>query len=113
MLRRTAKIAWFERSRYALTLAAITFGVAFVVATLTLTGSLEGRGDLVAEAHSEVGSVVLGEEIGTNTGGPGAGVLVFRAPVPSDAVDALDRAGLPSAPVVETYGQIIDRKSVV
>lgn len=107
MLRRTAKIAWFERSRYALTLAAITFGVAFVVATLTLTGSLEGRGDLVAEAHSEVGSVVLGEEIGTNTGGPGAGVLVFRAPVPSDAVAALDRAGLPSAPVVETYGQII------
>ena len=50
MLRRSVKIAWFERGRYALTLAAITFGVAVVVGTLTLTGSLEGRGDLVAEA---------------------------------------------------------------
>jgi len=107
MLRRSIKIAWFERSRYALTLAAITFGVAFVVATLTLTGSLEGRGDLVADANSEVGSLVLGEELGVEFGGPADGEIVFRAPVPADAFVALDSAGIDSAPVLTTYGQIV------
>ena len=100
-------MAWFERSRYALTLTAITFGVAFVVATLTLTGSLEGRGDLVAEAHSEVGAVVLGEELGTEFGGPADGEIVFRAPVPAGSAVALASAGVPSAPVSTTYGQIV------
>jgi putative ABC transport system permease protein len=107
MLRRSIKIAWFERSRYALTLAAITFGVAFVVATLTLTGSLEGRGDLVAEAHAELGSVVLGEELGTEFGGPADGEIVFRAPIPPAATAALEDASVPSSPVWETYGQIV------
>lgn len=107
MLRRSIKIAWFERSRYALTLAAITFGVAFVVGTLTLTGSLEGRGDLVAEAHSETEAVVLGEVLGTEFGGPADGEIVFRAPVPASSPTALETAGVPSAPVSTTYGQIV------
>ncbi len=101
---RTAKLAWFKRNRYVLTVVAIALSVAFIVSTLLLTTSISDVGDPINEAYAEVDAVVVGPEISA-ADGPVAGIT---APVAPTTVDALTAAGYNAVGFSNPYAQIID-----
>ncbi|MCZ7421973.1 ABC transporter permease [Verrucosispora sp. WMMA2121] len=72
MMRSAARSVLASRGRFALTGAAITLSVAFLVATLVLSDSMRGRaaGD-IAEALAGTDAVVQGVVLGEPGGGPG------------------------------------------
>ncbi len=90
MLRRTLKIAWYNRSRYSLTLLAIALAVAFIVATLLLTFSISNVGGPLTAAYDDVDVVVAGPEVAEAAGPAGATI----APVDPATLVTLSDAGI-------------------
>ncbi len=105
MIRRTFKLAWFKRNRYALTVVAIALSVAFIVSTLLLTTSIADVGEPINDAYAEVDAVVTGPEIAELEGQVEA---VLTAPVPVSTVDTLTEAGYEAVGFTAPYAQVID-----
>ena len=72
MIRRTFKLAWFKRNRYALTVIAIALSVAFIVSTLLLTTSIADVGEPLNEAYDGVDVAITGAR-GSSGRRPGRG----------------------------------------
>ena len=104
MFRRTLKMAWFKRDRYALTIVAIALSVAFIVSTLLLTTSISNVGEPLNAAYGDVGAVVTGPEV-TESDGPRAGA---SAVVPPSVVTDLEAAGYEAVGFDIPYVQVID-----
>jgi putative ABC transport system permease protein len=101
---RTAKLAWFKRNRYVLTVVAIALSVAFIVSTLLLTTSISDVGDPLNDAYSGVDAVVTGTEV-VAADGPAQAVTM---PVPASVVDSLQAAGYDAVGLGSPYAQILD-----
>lgn len=103
MLRRTLKLAWFKRSRYALTIVAIGLSVAFIVSTLLLTSSIADVGAPLNEAYGEVDVVVTGPPVSEGDGP----IAAVTAPVTTDVVDAIEELGYEVVGFSSPYAQVI------
>ena len=104
MLRRTLKIAWYNRNRYGLTLLAIALAVAFIVATLLLTFSISNVGGPLTAAYDDVDVVVAGPEVAEAAGPAGATI----APVDPGTLVTLSNAGIEVVGLSDPYAQILD-----
>jgi len=104
MIRRTFKLAWFKRNRYALTVIAIALSVAFIVSTLLLTTSIADVGEPLNEAYDGVDVAVTGPEVAA-ADGPGAAIT---APVPPTVVGDLKAAGYEAVGFSSPYAQVLD-----
>jgi putative ABC transport system permease protein len=72
MMRSATRSVLASRGRFLLTGVAIMLSVAFLVATLVLSDSMQGRAaDDIAEALSGTDAVVQGVVLGESDGGPG------------------------------------------
>ncbi len=103
MIRRTLKLAWFKRNRYALTVVAIALSVAFIVSTLLLTTSIADVGEPLRSAYDDVDVVVTGPEV---AGGDGP-VQAISAPVPAAVVADLTAAGRIAVGLADPYAQVL------
>ncbi len=103
MIRRTLKLAWFKRNRYALTVVAIALSVAFIVSTLLLTTSIADVGDPLRAAYTDVDVVITGTEV---AGGDGPARAILT-PVPSSIVDDLRASGFDAVGFSDPYAQIL------
>lgn len=103
MLRRTLKIAWYNRSRYSLTLLAIALAVAFIVSTLLLTFSISNVGEPLTAAYDDVDVVVSGPEVAEAAGPAGATI----APVEPETLGALSDAGFEVVGLSDPYAQVL------
>lgn len=104
MLRRTLKIAWYNRNRYALTLLAIALAVAFIVATLLLTFSISNVGEPLTSAYGDVDVVVSGPEVAEAAGPAGATI----APVDPEVLASLTDAGFDVVGLLDPYAQVLN-----
>ncbi len=104
MIRRTLKLAWFKRNRYALTVIAIALSVAFIVSTLLLTTSIADVGEPLNDAYDGVDVAVVGAEV-AEADGPG---LALTAPVAPTVVDDLTAAGYEAVGFSTPYAQVLD-----
>ncbi|MEL7208219.1 MAG: ABC transporter permease, partial [Actinomycetota bacterium] len=104
MIRRTFKLAWFKRNRYALTVIAIALSVAFIVSTLLLTTSIADVGDPLNQAYDGVDVAVTGPEVAA-ADGPG---VAITAPVSPTVVGDLQAAGYEAVGFSLPYAQVLD-----
>lgn len=105
MFRRTLKLAWYKRDRYALTIVAIALSVAFIVSTLLLTTSISNVAEPLTQAYSDVDAVVTGPEV-AEADGPQGGA---SAPVAVSVVAELEAAGFEAVGFDLPYAQVIDQ----
>ena len=103
MIRRTLKLAWFKRNRYALTVVAIALSVAFIVSTLLLTTSIADVGEPLRGGYQGVDAVVTGPEVAAGDGP----VQAISAPVPATVVAELEDAGYTAVGFSDPYAQIL------
>ncbi len=103
MMRRTLKLAWFKRNRYALTVVAIALSVAFIVSTLLLTTSIADVGQPLRQGYERVDVVVTGAEVAVGDGPDQA----ITAPVPRQTMDDLVAAGFDAVGFSDPYAQVI------
>ena len=103
MVRRTLKLAWFKRNRYALTVIAIALSVAFIVSTLLLTFSIADVGEPLRNGYDGVDAVVTGPTI-TAADGPADGIA---APVPNNIVSDLTASGYTAVGFADPYAQVL------
>ncbi|MEM9566473.1 MAG: ABC transporter permease [Actinomycetota bacterium] len=104
MIRRTFKLAWFKRNRYALTVIAIALSVAFIVSTLLLTTSIADVGEPLDEAYGEVEVAIVGPEVAEGDGPQAA----ITAPVSPTVVDDLTAAGYEAVGFSTPYARVLD-----
>ncbi len=104
MIKRTLKLAWFKRNRYALTIVAIALSVAFIVSTLLLTTSISDVGAPLQEAYTNVDAVVTGPEV-TEADGP---QQALAAQVPVQVLNQLTAAGFDAEGFANPYAQVIN-----
>ncbi|MEM9035537.1 MAG: FtsX-like permease family protein [Actinomycetota bacterium] len=95
------KNAIANRSRFALTIAAVALSVAFLTATLILADSITGTAESdIARANDELSFVVQGETLSAGDGGPGEAARAVTASLdPStlevvQGIDGVDAVGV-------------------
>ncbi|MEM9651994.1 MAG: FtsX-like permease family protein [Actinomycetota bacterium] len=103
MFRRTLKLAWFKRNRYALTIVAIGLSVAFITSTLLLTTSIADVGAPITDAYEDVDTVITAPEL-VEADGPQAAVAT---PVPATVVTDLQDAGYEAVGFSSPYAQVL------